>query len=241
MKLSNPLRFKITLLVPLTFLLLAIFRPTNTSWITSFSNDINIAKDGKASLMLDGTSSRSRIQYQWALEPDITARSNSAKASVNESMILPPSKMIMYSGVFQAKNLQHRWWRYQENKDNARYHGLALDFDDKINTGYCSTRVMPEDSSPDVAAARQPALAHSTCPTVKSARNGCVFQLHGRRIENRQKQAGRVRLRTYVDTSRGRLPQDPLALQPSSCNPHLLSFFSALSQPVLRRIEAAEA
>ncbi len=138
MKLSNPLWFKITLLIPLTFLLLAIFRPTNTSWITSFSNDRNIAKDGKASFLLDDTSSRSRIQYQWALEPDITSWSNFKKVSVNESsMISPPSKMIMYSGVFQVKNLQHRWWSYQENKESARCHGLALD--NKINTGFCST------------------------------------------------------------------------------------------------------
>ncbi len=115
----------------------------------------------------------SRIQYQWALEPDITSRSNSAKASANESMISPPSKMIMYSGVFQVENLQHRRWRYQHNKESARYHGLALDFDYKINTGYCSRRVFPQNRTPDVAAARRPALVHSTCPTVKSARDGC--------------------------------------------------------------------
>jgi hypothetical protein len=90
-------------------------------------------------------------------------------------MILPPSKMIMYSGVFQVENLQCRQWRYQHNKESARYHGLALDFDDKINTGYCSSRVFLQNSSPDVAATHWPALVHSTCPKVKSARNGCVW------------------------------------------------------------------
>jgi hypothetical protein len=52
--------------------------------------------------------------------------------------------MLEDSGVFQENHLQCRWRRYQINKESARYHGLALDFDDKINTGYCSSRVIPE-------------------------------------------------------------------------------------------------
>jgi hypothetical protein len=76
--------------------------------MTSFSHERNVDKDGKVAFTLEDISSRSRIWYQWALEPDITSRSNSEKANANESMILPPSKMIMYSGVFQVENLQCR-------------------------------------------------------------------------------------------------------------------------------------